>query len=73
VTEALRATYFDARDAVAHRLVGYEGIDDSNFVNMCTPEKGVQLELSKSLRERLWRNQSDLDRYTEAVRTALKP
>lgn len=71
VTQKLVDYGFAAIDAVAEDVRNYKGVSTDNFVNMYTRGKGVQLEISRSLRDRLSQEPQLMDSYVEAVREAL--
>ena len=64
VAEALRQAWFDARTN-GHK---FPGTEPHNICNRGSTGRGVQLELSRGLREYL-----DIERFARAVRTALLP
>jgi phage replication-related protein YjqB (UPF0714/DUF867 family) len=59
---------------VASRQVNesLQGLDQNNICNRGYAKQGVQLEISRGLRDKLVANADEMDRFSSAVRSALK-
>ncbi len=65
ILQALRAAGFDA---VICEIPGLRGIDPENICNRCTSGKGVQLEIPRGLREKMFES---IDRRSVRTKTII--
>lgn len=79
VLMGLRAAGFDARECSRPQL---DGIEQANICNLCRRGMGVQLEISRGLRDRMFGDLTPqgrqvptelFQRFVQAVRDALEP
>ncbi|MBS0583007.1 MAG: poly-gamma-glutamate hydrolase family protein [Proteobacteria bacterium] len=63
-----------ARGYVAgrHSDTALQGLDQNNICNRGSSRQGIQLEISRGLRDKLLTDKREMDRFCSAIRTAFK-